>query len=145
MTQQLLADQVLARNGMDVRSQNNWPSVDFDLAESMTFLFLSCPAVFTTRCFINRSGFGRLQKNSQSGDWGASILPDVATQGAMKYRFPDICIVGGGPGLAAAKAALGEGSRSCFWMTSRTRRTLSSQSRPDSGISLFRTRGFVRV
>ena len=29
----LLADRVLARNGMDVRSQNNWPSVDFDLAE----------------------------------------------------------------------------------------------------------------
>ena len=29
----LLADRVLARNGMDVRSQNNWPSLDFDLAE----------------------------------------------------------------------------------------------------------------
>ncbi|MEE1577352.1 MAG: 2Fe-2S iron-sulfur cluster-binding protein, partial [Deltaproteobacteria bacterium] len=29
----LLADRVLVRNGMDVRSQNNWPSLDFDLAE----------------------------------------------------------------------------------------------------------------
>ena len=92
------------------------------LQRSMTFLFLFCPTVFTTRCFTNRSGFGRLQKNKSVKwpVWGASILPGVITQGAMRsvtaFRI-FVSLVGDQQDWQQPKLHWEKGSRSCFWMT----------------------------
>ena len=49
----LLADRVLVRNGMDVRSQNNWPSLDFDLAEINDVVVPFLPNGFYFFIFFN--------------------------------------------------------------------------------------------
>jgi sarcosine oxidase subunit alpha len=112
----LLADRVLARPGMDVRSQNAWPSVDFDALAINDKLVPLLPNGFYYKMFHKPkwvwpiaekriralAGLGRIDLSGR----------DAARRYEKRYRFPDVCVVGGGPaGLAAALAASTAGAQ----------------------------------
>ena len=112
----LLADRVLARNGMDVRSQNNWPSLDFDLAEINDVFVPFLPNGFYYKMFHKPKWLWPIAEKQIRKVAGLGSIDTAGRHNSRRYekryRFPDICIVGGGPsGLAAAKAALGEGKQ----------------------------------
>ena len=103
----LLADRVLARNGMDVRSQNNWPSVDFDLAEINDVFVPFLPNGFYYKMFHKPKWLWPIAEKQIRKVAGLGSIDTAGRHNSRRYekryRFPDICIVGGGPaGLAAA-------------------------------------------
>ncbi|MBD0334122.1 MAG: FAD-dependent oxidoreductase [Cyanobacteria bacterium Co-bin13] len=96
---------------MQVRTQNAWPSVEFDLMAVNGWVVPLLPNLFYYKLFhkpkwlwplaervIRRiAGLGEVDR--QAGE------RDVRYE--KRYRFPDVCVVGGGPaGLAAGQAAL---------------------------------------
>ena len=105
----LAADLVPARQGLDVRTQNAWPSVEFDLMGVNDRLVPLLPNGFYYKMFHkprwawpwfekllrNAAGLGRIDRT----------VPHSSTRHEKRYLFPDLCIVGGGPaGLSAALA-----------------------------------------
>lgn len=107
----VLGDRTLIREGMRVETQNAFPSVEFDLMAINDTVLPRLPNVFYYKMFhkpkgmwkwveplIRRAaGLGSLNREGQAGD----------RRYEKRYRFPDVCVVGGGvAGLAAAKAAL---------------------------------------
>ena len=111
-----LADRILIREGMQVQSQNAWPSVEFDLMAVNNWLVPKLPNLFYYKLFhkptwlwplaekvIRRvAGLGRLDPDNT----GEEIRYE------KRYRFPDVCVVGGGPaGLGAVAAALEAGKQ----------------------------------
>ena len=112
----LLADRVLVRNGMDVRSQNNWPSLDFDLAEINDVVVPFLPNGFYYKMFHKPKWLWPIAEKQIRKVAGLGSIDTagrhVSRRYEKRYRFPDICVVGGGPsGLAASKAALDEGKK----------------------------------
>jgi sarcosine oxidase subunit alpha len=104
------ADSILAREGIRVRTQNAWPSVNFDCMAASDRLLRFLPNGFYYKMFHkprwawpwfekglrHAAGLGRI-------DGGDGIQEKYYEK---RYRFPDVCVIGGGPaGLAAALAA----------------------------------------
>ncbi|MEE9231507.1 MAG: 2Fe-2S iron-sulfur cluster-binding protein [Acidobacteriota bacterium] len=105
----LAADLEPARQGLDVRTQNAWPSVEFDLMALNDWFVPLLPNGFYYKMFHkprwawpwfevllrNAAGLGRIDRT----------LPDSSTRYEKRYLFPDLCVIGGGPaGLAVALA-----------------------------------------
>lgn len=118
-----LADQVWVRQGMAVRSQNAWPSVNFDLMAINSWLVPLLPNLFYYKLFhrpkwlwplaekgLRRiAGLGEIDRQGLVTPSGGEDASEALAQPRYekRYRFPDVCVVGGGPaGLAAAQAAL---------------------------------------
>ena len=110
----LLADRTNVQNKMIVKSQNAWPSLDFDIGEINDTLVPMLPNGFYYKMFHKpkwmwpiaeqqirkAAGIGKIDTEDRNAD----------RRYEKRYRFPDICIVGGGPsGLAAALASVLEG------------------------------------
>ena len=110
----LLADRIHAQNGMGVKSQNAWPSLEFDIGEINDTIVPMLPNGFYYKMFHKpkwmwpiaeqqirkAAGLGRIDTEDRNAE----------RRYEKRYRFPDVCIVGGGPsGLAATLAAVQEG------------------------------------
>ena len=108
----VLADRVLVHDGMVVQSQNAFPSVERDVMAVNQWIVPRLPNVFYYKMFhkpkwlwpiaervIRRAaGLGKLDRSGQEQRY------------EKRYRFPDVCVVGGGPaGIAAALAAAEDG------------------------------------
>ncbi len=110
------ADRVVVEEGMDVRTQNAWPSVHFDLMAPANFLVPLLPNGFYYKMFHKpRWAWPFFEKMLRR----AAGLGKIDTTGLKVhsryekcYKFPDVCIIGAGPaGLAATAAALEKGMR----------------------------------
>ncbi|MGE5169261.1 MAG: sarcosine oxidase subunit alpha family protein [Rudaea sp.] len=103
-------------DGLVARSQNCWPSVRFDVGAIANALSPVLPAGFyyktfmwppTPRWWLRYEHFIR-------GAAGMGRAPDAPDPDRYEHRFAhcDVLVIGGGPaGLAAARAAAGEGAR----------------------------------
>ena len=104
----------LAEPGMDVRSQNTWPSLSFDLkaANQLASRFLGPGFYYKT--FIRPQRLWPLyervlQRFVHAGHISADT-PRAVTD--KRYAHPDVLVAGGGPaGMAAAVAAARAGAR----------------------------------
>ncbi|MCJ8332266.1 MAG: FAD-dependent oxidoreductase, partial [Lentisphaeria bacterium] len=107
-------DKTLVKEGMDVRSQNAWPSPDLDMMAVNNTLVPLLPNGFYYKMFHKpkwlwpiaekfirkAAGIGKIDTTGKTKD----------TRYEKRYRFPDICVIGGGPaGLASCLAACQEG------------------------------------
>ena len=112
----LLADRVLVRNGMIVKSQNAWPSLEFDIGEINNLIVPLLPNGFYYKMFHKPKWLWPIAEHQIRKVAGFGKI-DVSGKHMNRryekhYRFPDLCIVGGGPaGLATAKSALEEGKQ----------------------------------
>jgi sarcosine oxidase subunit alpha len=106
---------VPARNGMDVRHQNAWPSLDNDFLSILDRLDRVLPVGFYYKMFHRPKLFWRL---------ASPIIRRIAGLGALntesvsdfryhhENRHADVAVIGGGPaGISAALAAAGSGAR----------------------------------
>ena len=110
------ADLAFPSQGVRVKTQNAWPSVNFDCMAVNNSLIPLLPNGFYYKMFHkprwawpwfekalrNAAGLGRIDTTGRHED----VRHD------KRYRFPDLCVVGGGAaGLATALAASREGRR----------------------------------
>lgn len=116
-----LADRVRVRQGMQIKTQNAWPSVEFDLMAATGLIVPRLPNMFYYKLFhrprwlwplaeqvIRRiAGLGQIDRQA-----AIALEAEAERRYEKRYRFPDVCVVGGGPaGLAAAEAALAAGAQ----------------------------------
>ena len=112
----ILADRIQVRNGMVVLSQNAWPSLEFDLGEFNDFLVPMLPNGFYYKMFHKPKWIWPIAEHQIRKVAGLGKI-DTAGKNAhrryeKRYRFPDVCVVGGGPsGLSAAQGALDGGKQ----------------------------------
>ena len=94
------------REGLEVRAQNGWPSVEFDLGRMLDVLSPLFPAGFYNKTFIWPSWqFYERFIRKLAGLGPAPQLPDPAHYEAVNAHC-ELLVVGGGPaGLFAALAA----------------------------------------
>jgi sarcosine oxidase subunit alpha len=112
----LLADRVHPRPGMDVRTQNAWPSVDFDLMAINDKVVPLLPNAFYYKMFHKPKWLWPLIEKRVRAGAGLGRIDvsgrDAGRRYEKRYRFPDVCVIGGGPaGLSAALAAAAAGSQ----------------------------------
>jgi sarcosine oxidase subunit alpha len=123
----VLADRAPAREGIDVRSQNAWPSLGFDLLALNDVVVPLLPNGFYYKMFHKPRWLWPIAERGLRRAAGLGRI-DVSGRDAerryeKRYRFPDVCVVGGGPaGLAAALSAAEAG-----------RQVLLLESRPELG------------
>lgn len=115
----LLADRTLVKEGMDVKTQNAWPSVHFDFMSINNFLVPLLPNGFYYKMFHKpKWAWPIFEKFIRKAAGIGSIDTEghsVETRYEKRYRFPDVCVVGSGPaGLAAAEAAAEVGKQVLF-------------------------------
>ncbi len=102
---------VLATDGMEVKQQNAWPSLDHDLGSIIDKFSFLLPVGFYYKKFIHpkwlwpivrkvirrAAGYGKVNPNLQRNE----------NEYEDEYRHVDIAIIGGGPaGLSAAAESL---------------------------------------
>ncbi|MBD2257110.1 2Fe-2S iron-sulfur cluster-binding protein [Pseudanabaena sp. FACHB-2040] len=109
-----LADRISVREGMQVRTQNAWPSVEFDLMAINGWVVPRLPNLFYYKLFHKPKWLWPLAERVIRRIAGLGEVDRQAGENEVRYekryRFPDVCVVGGGPaGLAAAQAALAAG------------------------------------
>ena len=112
----LLADRIRVKNGMVVQSQNAWPSLEFDIGEINDTVVPMLPNGFYYKMFHKPKWLWPIAEQQIRK---AAGLGKIDTAGKnndrryeKRYRFPDVCVIGGGPsGLAATLGALKEGKQ----------------------------------
>jgi sarcosine oxidase subunit alpha len=115
-TPNVQADTTPVRQGMRVRTQNAWPSVETDVMAVNDRLVPLLPNGFYYKMFHRPRWAWPLFERVLRGAAGIGRIA-VDRSGAQpryekRYRFPDVCVVGSGPaGLAAAQAAMEAGRR----------------------------------
>ncbi|MBC6443512.1 MAG: sarcosine oxidase subunit alpha family protein [Rhodobacteraceae bacterium] len=104
-------------DGLTARSQNHWPSLEFDVGAVNAIMPLAFPAGFYYKTFISpRAAWKHLYEPFIRKTAGLGDAPDAATRDADRYEYfyahTDVMVVGGGiAGLAAARAAARSGVR----------------------------------
>jgi sarcosine oxidase subunit alpha len=103
------------REGMSVRQQNAWPSVDHDLFSIMDQLDRLLPIGFYYKTFHTPKLFWKAVRPIIR--WAAGLGsvpkgPETGPDSHHEYRHTDVAVVGGGPaGMSAALAAAAAGAR----------------------------------
>ena len=115
-TPNVRADQTPLRAGMQVRTQNAWPSVGFDLMAVNDWIVPWLPNGFYYKMFHKPRWLWPIAEKALRAAAGLGRIdtrgPEPGRRYEKRYRFPDVCVVGAGPaGLAAARAALARGRR----------------------------------
>jgi sarcosine oxidase subunit alpha len=104
----------LAEPGMDVRSQNTWPSLEFDVKAVNQLVGRFLGPGFYYKTFIRPQRLWPLYEQvlarfTHAGSVSADT-PRIAVD--KRYAHPDVLVAGGGPaGMAAAVAAAQAGAR----------------------------------
>jgi sarcosine oxidase, subunit alpha len=104
----------LAEPGMDVHSQNTWPSLGFDLKAANQYAGRFLGPGFYYKTFIKPQRlWPAYERVLQRFVHAGSVSPDTPRVPADKrYAHPDVLVAGGGPaGMAAAVAAARAGAR----------------------------------
>lgn len=108
------ATEVELFDGLVARSQNRWPSKDFDIGVLADFASRLLPAGFYYKTFMWPGSWWRfyehfIRKAAGLGRSSTLADPDLYDH---RHAFCDVLVVGAGPaGLMAAKAAAGSGAR----------------------------------
>ena len=100
--------------GMEVRSQNAWPSLDRDLMSLAGLGAPLMPAGFYYKTFIRPARLWPLYERvlRRAAGLGSVDEDAVPGEGDKQYLHADVAVVGAGPaGIAAAAAAAREGAR----------------------------------
>ncbi|HEX6399905.1 MAG TPA: 2Fe-2S iron-sulfur cluster-binding protein, partial [Actinomycetota bacterium] len=102
-----------ARDGMRVRREGGWPSVDLDLLSIADRLHVLLPVGFYHKTFIHPRWVWPLAERVIRRVTGVGRLPGGSPAlGRARHRRCDVLVVGGGPaGRAAAAAAATGGAR----------------------------------
>ena len=112
----ILADRIRVQNGMVVKSQNAWPSVEFDIGAVNDVFVPMLPNGFYYKMFHKPKWLWPIAEHQIRKVAGLGKVDVSGKHVNRRYekhsRFPDVCVIGGGPsGLAAAKGALDEGKQ----------------------------------
>lgn len=104
-------DRTLVREGMQVKTQNAFPSVEFDLMAVNDAVIPRLPNIFYYKMFHKPKGMWKFVEPFIRQAAGLGQVDREGTSSEKhyekRYRFPDVCVIGGGvAGLAAAKAAV---------------------------------------
>jgi sarcosine oxidase subunit alpha len=106
---------VEAFEGLNVTSQNHWPSLDFDVGEVNDLLSPLLPSGFYYKTFMwPRSFWTKVYEPRIRAAAGLGRAPTIPDPDRYQYRHAhcDVLVVGSGPaGLAAALAASESGKR----------------------------------
>jgi sarcosine oxidase subunit alpha len=107
-------------DGMAVRHQNAWPSLDYDLMSLTALGDRLLPVGFYYKAFIRPQALWPLYEEVLRRAAGLGSLPRAGRPSpehphpddySKQYLHADVLVVGGGPaGLAAARAAAGQGA-----------------------------------
>ncbi len=102
-------------DGLEARSQNHWPSLEFDIGAINARLAPLFPAGFYYKTFMHpRAAWKRLFEPVIRQSAGLGVVPPEADADRYEYfyAYVDVLVVGGGiAGLAAARAAGAAGAR----------------------------------
>ena len=105
----------LVREGMTVRRQNAWPSVDHDLLSVLDRMDRLMPVGFYYKAFHRPKLLWKLAEpviRRIAGLGPVDIDSDSTARYHHEYKHTDVAVVGGGPaGLSAAVAAADAGAR----------------------------------
>ena len=115
VTPNLRATQVEIYEGLKARSQNAWPSLEFDALAINGALSSFLPAGFYYKTFIGPKGaWEHVYEPAIRRTAGLGVAPTDPDPDhyAYEHRHCDVAVVGGGPaGLTAARAAARAGGR----------------------------------
>jgi sarcosine oxidase, subunit alpha len=114
-TPNLRATQVELYDGLVARSQNRWPSLDFDVQAVNDLLSPLLPAAFYYKTFMwPRAAWHKLYEpfiRRAAGLGESPTLPDPDRY-SQRFAHCDVLVVGAGPaGIAAALTASASGAR----------------------------------
>jgi sarcosine oxidase subunit alpha len=104
----------LADAGMDVRAQNTWPSLRFDVKAANQLAGAFLPAGFYYKTFIKPQRLWPAYESVLRRFSSGGVTTPQAGHGYYdkRYAHPDVLVAGGGPaGMAAAVAAARAGGR----------------------------------
>ncbi len=112
----VLGDRTRVRAGMQVKTQNAFPSAERDILAISDVIVPRLPNMFYYKLFHQPKGLWRLVEPWIRRAAGLGSLDRDCSRPQpryeKRYRFPDVCVVGGGAaGLAATAAALAQGKQ----------------------------------
>jgi sarcosine oxidase subunit alpha len=112
----VLVDRVKVREGMRVETQNAFPSVERDLMAVNDTIVPLLPNLFYYKMFHKPKGMWNLAEKLIRRAAGLGKIDRTTDYSAIRYekryRFPDVCVVGGGvAGMAAARTAAEQGKQ----------------------------------